>query len=244
MKASPVKSVLERLISGEINSLSLSDDYFYGLLKESWWPRLLFASLPYQDRRDDEGHAASVTALASDMLGTLGNSCGTVVADRSTVIAAALLHDIGWSCLTESERERLFENSLPPDEELYLRRRHERLGADLARRLMAECGCPNGLADRVAVLIDGHDTRNVYLSDEDGLLKDADRLWMLTDRGFEADLRRRGLSAHSWAEALYSRFKSEDGLFQQELKTAVLERCSELGKKALQQRRLLLKRRK
>jgi len=95
-------------------------------------------------------------------------------ADREIVVPAILLHDIGW-------------NTVPPDKLLVafgphmqypeLRRQHEVEGARLARRILASVGWPAERSGAIAKIIDGHDTRSDALSLEDGLVKDADKLW-------------------------------------------------------------------
>ena len=103
-------------------------------------------------------------------------------ADADVVLPAILLHDIGWS-------------TVPPDKLLLafgphmqypgLRRQHEVEGARLGREILASIGYPGNRAERIAGIIDGHDTRGQALSLEDGLVKDADKLWRYTTHGLE-----------------------------------------------------------
>ena len=50
-------------------------------------------AFPYQDKRNDEGHAECVVSYAQKLL--LAEK-----ADSNVVIPAAILHDIGWSQLS------------------------------------------------------------------------------------------------------------------------------------------------
>ena len=66
-----------------------------------------------------------------------------------------------------------------------LRRQHEVEGARLAREILRAAGHPADRVDAIARIIDGHDTRSHALSLEDGLVKDADKLWRYTRHGLE-----------------------------------------------------------
>ena len=190
----------------------LTDHEIVSLINESWWSLLVSASLLHQDKRDDDGHAASVVYDAACLL-NLCTDGSTRTPDKRIVLTAALLHDIGWSCLSASERSALFSPLLKSETELELRRKHERLGAGLARKLMVDSGCPPDIIQPVTAIIDGHDTAAGFRSIEDGLVRDADKLWMVTSEGFAADLRRRGVSADHWSGELEKRFNMEDELF-------------------------------
>ena len=66
-----------------------------------------------------------------------------------------------------------------------LRRQHEVEGARLAREILVAVGYPPAQTDTIVSIIDGHDTRADALSLEDGLVKDADKLWCYTLFGLE-----------------------------------------------------------
>ena len=66
-----------------------------------------------------------------------------------------------------------------------LRREHEIEGARLAREILVSIGYPANRIDAIAQIIDGHDTRNHAMSLEDGLVKDADKLWRYTPHGLQ-----------------------------------------------------------
>ena len=101
-------------------------------------------------------------------------------ADRDIVLPAILLHDIGWSMVPADKLLLAFGPHMRYPE---LRRRHETEGARLARQILASLGHPESRADAVVEIIDGHDTRDTALSLEDGLVKDADKLWRYTPHG-------------------------------------------------------------
>src|SRR3989344_5539437 len=56
-------------------------------------------ALPLQDKRHDTGHAEIVTYFALKLLDYFDD------ADRNVVVAAAILHDIGWSEVLAADRD-------------------------------------------------------------------------------------------------------------------------------------------
>ena len=103
-------------------------------------------------------------------------------ADAAVVLPAILLHDIGWSTVPT---DRILESFGPRTRYPELRRQHEVEGARLARHILAEVGHPSAQTEAIVQIIDGHDTRDHALSLEDGLVKDADKLWRYTPFGLE-----------------------------------------------------------
>ena len=61
-------------------------------------------ALPYQDKREDSGHAATSLQYAQKLV-ELEN------ADEDVVIPAVILHDVGWSQLPEKRRMTLLAES-------------------------------------------------------------------------------------------------------------------------------------
>ena len=103
-------------------------------------------------------------------------------ADPEVVLPAILLHDIGWSTVPKDKILQAFGPHMRYPE---LRRQHEVEGARLARGILATTGHAAERIDAITTIIDGHDTRNEALSLEDGLVKDADKLWRYTRHGLD-----------------------------------------------------------
>ena len=103
-------------------------------------------------------------------------------ADPEIVLPSILLHDIGWSTVPP---DKLLSSFGPHMQYPELRRQHEVEGARLARGILGAAGYPATRIDDIVRIIDGHDTRNQALSLEDGLVKDADKLWRYTPHGLE-----------------------------------------------------------
>lgn len=101
-------------------------------------------------------------------------------ADESVVLPAILLHDTGWSTVADA---LILEAIAPGGGRPDLVRQHEREGALIAREILGDLGHDAATIDRVAAIIDGHDSRLEALSIDDACVKDADKLWRVTPHG-------------------------------------------------------------
>jgi len=128
-------------------------------------------ALPFQDKRDDTGHAEFVAYFTLNLL-------ESVAAKREIAIPAAILHDIGWSQLSAEEMAQFY---LPNwrDFEPKLRAKHQEEGVKLARRLLEE-RCLEERLQNILEIISQHDTRKGFYSPEDGAVRDADKLWLFS----------------------------------------------------------------
>ncbi|WP_422933039.1 HD domain-containing protein [Sinomonas sp. P47F7] len=102
-------------------------------------------------------------------------------ADRELVLVATLLHDTGWARVDES---RILSEGFTGDwRKAQIRYEHEHQGCLVAREVLPGLGYSEEFVERVAAIIDGHDTRRVAYSLEDALVRDADRLWRFDRAG-------------------------------------------------------------
>ncbi len=129
------------------------------------------AALPFQDKREDIGHAETVTYFALKIL-------ESIPADRRIVIPAAILHDTGWSQLSSEEIAKFY---LPNWKEFepQLRRKHQEEGVKTAREVLGVL-YKKELIPSILEIISQHDTRQGFLNTEDGVVRDADKLWIFT----------------------------------------------------------------
>lgn len=141
-------------------------------------------ALPYQDMRDDKGHVKTVLDFALQLL-----KCES--ADADVVIPAAILHDIGWSQMTEKERMGPVSGIVSEEKEKTLRCKHEKLGAKIAGKILREVKYDRKLIKEITSIIDGHDTRKGFISKNDGIVRDADKLWRFSKKGMMTDIKRR-----------------------------------------------------
>jgi len=200
-----------------VDILSLTDD--------PRWIKLVELAAPYQDKRNDRGHSEIVTLWADSLLKETEE-----IVDKDVILTAALLHDVGWSRLSDDERMSLFSPSLTEDEAYNLRFKHEKEGVLLARDLLEKAGYGNDYVDRVCSIIDGHDTGKGFKSGEDGIVKDADKLWMVSNTGFEADLRRRKISPAAWGSILEEKFENKEYFYSSTASIRAIQRLSRLIK--------------
>lgn len=138
-------------------------------------------SLPYQDKRNDEGHAQAVTMFAVELLGKVRG------ANSDVVIPAAMLHDVGWSKVPEIERFIVFRARAGSTEasKIIAQLKHQIYGVILAYKILKEVSYPDDLIEEILVIISFHDTREEWLGLNDAIVRDADKLWRYSQAGFE-----------------------------------------------------------
>jgi len=158
------------------------------------------SAFPFQDKRDDKGHAEFVTYFALNLL-------KQIKAERGIVIPAAILHDIGWSQLPRTEIERFY---LPNwrDYELELRKRHQEEGIKVAERILTFQEYPKEFTSEILSVISQHDTRKGFYSPEDGVVRDADKLWQFTLPHWEIFLTIRNFSPEDLYRLLKDRIST------------------------------------
>ena len=102
--------------------------------------------------------------------------------DADVVIPAILLHDVGWKTIPEADQRRAYG---PTVEDESLRRQHEVEGARIANEILTAVNYDPRKRELIVRIIDGHDTRIESLSQEDSMVKDADKMWRFTTVGVE-----------------------------------------------------------
>lgn len=130
----------------------------------------------YLKTRDNDAHCLYAYGIANALLSQIPE------AQENIVLPAILIHDIGWS--TVSERENL--EAIAPDRDGtrdHLVIQHEKEGARIAREILTEVGLPADDIDEICSIIDGHDTRLQPISVNDACVKDADKIWRVTPHG-------------------------------------------------------------
>ena len=100
---------------------------------------------------------------------------------RSIVAPAILLHDVGWSTLSEERQLLAFG---PVVKEPDLRRQHEIEGARLAGSILRRLQYPEDLTGKIELIIDGHDSRAEAIDIDDMIVKDSDKLFRFSRIGF------------------------------------------------------------
>jgi HD superfamily phosphodiesterase len=167
------------------------------------------AALSYQDKRDDKGHAEVVTRYAIRLSKLLG-------ADPDIAVPAAILRDIGWSQLADEERFIIFRPNAGKEDKLAARLRHQAEGVRLAGEILASLNYPPEKTEKILNIISQHDTREGFISKEEGVMRDADKLWRFDKKGYFNDFPKFRLPPVDY----YFRMKAElgtEGYFYSEL---------------------------
>lgn len=143
------------------------------------------SALPLQDKRNDKGHAEFVTYFALKLL-------EQIPAQRNIVVPAAILHDTGWNQMSKTELELFYDKNWQRYEPV-LRARHQEEGARVAEETLIQVNriFPNSNVPHILEIISQHDTRNGFYSTEDGVMRDADKLWRFTLPHLDLYLRER-----------------------------------------------------
>lgn len=155
-------------------------EYLLNASEKSIWK----LALQYQDKRQDVGHAEHVTYFALKLLEYFPN------ANRYIVIPAAILHDIGWAAIPPEDLD-LFQSSLAVSfdefkkQEPRLRQLHQKAGAKLSKELLKQTAYSTNYIPDIVEIISQHDTRTGFLNINDGLVRDADKLWRYTLRHYQ-----------------------------------------------------------
>lgn len=144
-------------------------------------------ALPLQDKRDDLGHAETVTYFALKLLEHLNT-------ERQIVVPTAILHDVGWSQLSQTERD-LFKDPNMKRYDSILRARHQEEGVKVAQKILQKNNYKQANLQEISEIISEHDTRKGFLSQNDGLVRDADKLWRFTVTEFVINIFYRGKTA-------------------------------------------------
>jgi|GEM_PF-138384 len=145
--------------------------------------RIWELALPYQDKRDDTGHAEVSLRYAMELV-TKEN------ANEDVVIPAIILHDVGYSQLTKERRLTVFNMGARDDDRRAAVFEHQVESVKLAIKILRQVDYPSDLTDEILEIISQHDTRDGFISQNEGLVRDADKLWRTSKQGtFVAEAR-------------------------------------------------------
>jgi len=127
--------------------------------------------------------------------------------DKKIVEPAIILHDVGWSTLDPRQIETAYGVRAEGDEAERLNRKHELEGASIARQTLQALGYDQGLIDKIALIIQRHDSGSQVDCLEEGLVKDADKLWRFSETGFWDEIERQGLGPGELHQYLSERYQ-------------------------------------
>ncbi len=165
-------------------------------------------ALPYQDKRNDTGHHAVTLAYAQKLLKLEGG-------DEDIVIPAMILHDIGWSQVLPKHWQAVFRGKVKKEQAFSVIIKHQNESVRLAADLLNRIGYPPDKTREILEIILQHDTRRGFISKNEGLVRDSDKLWRFCKIGFAADIKRSGTAAKKECNRLGKALKNPKFLFSQ-----------------------------
>lgn len=138
--------------------------------------RIWELALPYQDKRDDPGHAEVTLRYATELVAVeKGN--------EDVVIPAIMLHDVGYSQLSRERRLSIFNRDSREEDRRAVAFEHQTESVRLAARILRQLDYPDELTDEILEIISQHDTRQGFISKNEGIVRDADKLWRTSKEG-------------------------------------------------------------
>jgi HD superfamily phosphodiesterase len=145
--------------------------------------RIWELALPYQDKRDDAGHA-EVTLRYAKELAALEKG------DEDVMLPAIILHDVGWSQLEKERRLLIFDKDAKDEDKCNVQIEHQYKSIIIAAGILREVDYPEELTKEILEIISQHDTRKGFISKNEGLVRDADKLSRTSKEGFASGKRR------------------------------------------------------
>jgi len=139
--------------------------------------------LDKQDLRDDSGHAQIVTEFAIQLATELH-------ANLDIVIPAAILHDTGYHVFDSTTLNNMMQKNLPESEIAHIKEVHMDVGAKLAKDVLTKLRYNSGQIQVISHIILYHDTMQQPTSVEEKVVRDADKLWRYSNKGFFLDIKR------------------------------------------------------
>ncbi|MBW2442739.1 MAG: HD domain-containing protein [Deltaproteobacteria bacterium] len=110
--------------------------------------------------------------------------------EKKIVEPAVILHDVGWSQLQPEDIKIAFGVGAKGEKAKKLNRIHEVEGARIAREILKKLGHDRLSIDKIARIIERHDSGKNPQTIEEKLVKDADRLWRFSKIGYYHEMQR------------------------------------------------------
>jgi HD superfamily phosphodiesterase len=167
---------------------------------------------PYQSKPEFRNHAKIVLEFAQVLV-------KIKKAKADIIIPAAILHDIGWSKVSEEERSVIFNKKKKYGKEYFaVRHKHQDAGVKLASQILAQVKYPKKLIESILEIISQHDTRKGFLSEEDGLMRDADKLSRFSKIEFWKDVKKNEYTPQQLYDRLKKHLDEEHFFYSEEAK--------------------------
>ena len=182
-------------------------------------------ALPYQDQRDDDGHARITLKYAKELVKLEDG-------DENIVIPAIILHDIGYSQIPRDRRMLIFDKDAKKEDRESVRDEHQAESVKLGEKILKELNYPAEQIPDILEIISQHDTRKGFISKEEGLVRDADKLWRFSPEGFKVDANRTKSELEERCKRLEKDLKDSQYIYSKSAK--------KIARKELKERKKLL----
>lgn len=159
--------------------------------------QLFSLAAPYLTVRLNQEHTEIAFAFARELQQALGGR-------QEIIFPAIILHDVGWSALPEEQHLKAFGPGSDPN----LNRVHETAGAKIAAVLLEKIHFNQKDTEEICRIIETHDSGQNPLNLEEMIVKDADKLFRFSPRGFAIDVERFGVDRRVYWEKLHE-FRKE-----------------------------------
>ncbi|MDO9535833.1 MAG: HD domain-containing protein [Bacillota bacterium] len=150
--------------------------------------KLFDLARPYLSVRSNQEHTEASFSFAKELQKQLGGS-------QEIIFPAIILHDVGWSAVPEELHLQAFG---PKNVDLKINRIHEVKGAKIAEKLLQEVPLGNQEREEICRIIKNHDSGKNPLTLEEKIVKDADKLFRFSPRGFSIDAERFGINPQEY----------------------------------------------
>lgn len=140
---------------------------------------------PYLELRDDMLHTRVAFYYAQMLLNCEGGS-------PNIIFPAIILHDIGWSKVDKDKINSAYGMNKKEPFANALNRKHEIEGAKIAVHVLESIGYDSFCIKEIARIIEKHDSGKEAKTIEEKIVKDADKLWRFSKKGFYFELKRQG----------------------------------------------------
>jgi HD superfamily phosphodiesterase len=139
---------------------------------------------PYLTVRLNQEHTEICYLFARELQEKLGGI-------KEIIFLAIILHDVGWSAVPQE----LLPKAFGPKSDPSINRIHEIEGAKIAAVLLRQVPLENAVRQEICRIVISHDSGSNPHTLEEKIVKDADKLFRFSPRGFAIDAERFNVDA-------------------------------------------------
>lgn len=180
-------------------------------------------ALPYQDQRNDDGHARITLKYAKELIKLEDGN-------EDIIIPAIILHDVGYSQILRERRMLIFDKDARNEERDAVRYIHQAQSVKLGEKILNELDYPADMIPEILEIISKHDTRKGFISKEEGLVRDADKLWRYSSESFKLNRKHKKSDLEKRIERLEKDLEVPDYIYSESAKKIARQELEERKK--------------